>query len=95
MKGRDVLARLHLLWPEPRVHGLCYNRFCVNCDCWMKRSMKEKPGLTLSRISAKITVDRAVQPVPQAGKTRHAAQPYSSVLECSLRTRLFSLFDKD
>lgn len=65
MKGCDVLARLRLLWPEQRAHGLYYNRFCVNCDCWMKRSMKEKPGLILSRISTKIPADRTIQPVPK------------------------------
>lgn len=95
MKGRDVLARLHPLWPERRVYGVRYNRFCVNGDCWIKRSMKEKPGLTLSRIGTKITADRTIQPVPKAGETGDAVQPYSAVLECSLRTRLFSLFDKD
>lgn len=59
MKGRSVLTRLHLLWPERAVYGLYYNRFCANCDCWMRRLMKEKPGPILSGISIKITADPA------------------------------------
>lgn len=83
MKGCDVLTRLHLLWPERRVHGVYYNRFCVNCDCWMKRSMKEKPGLTLNRKGTKITADRAIQPVPKQAKRAMSlshSQPSSSAL---------------
>lgn len=83
MKGCDVLTRLHLLWPERRVYGVYYNRFCVNCDCWMKRSMKEKPSLTLNRISTKITADRAIQPVPKQAKRAMSLshiQPSSSAL---------------
>lgn len=83
MKGRDVQARLHLLWPERHAYGVYYSRFCVNCDCWIKRSMKEKPGLTLSRIGTKITADHTIQPVPRQAKraTRFSRiQPSSSAL---------------
>lgn len=49
----DVLTRLHLLWHEPRMHGVYCNSFCVNCEPMDETLHERETSLTLSRICLK------------------------------------------